>query len=304
MTAAGIQRAIFLVQVAAAAAIAWYLARRHGMVWSWSIATGVAAGFVVHALIIALEFLVAGIKASTPPPLYRIGWFRGIACYLGEVAASIRTFTFAQPWLAGRKMAGQRIAYTKATPVLLLHGFFCNRAIWRPMARKLAAAGHATSAINLEPVYGSIDEYAPLIDHAVRRLQQRTGAQKVVLLCHSMGGLAARAYLRAYGDQSIAKIITIATPHRGTYLARFGHGKNARQMRLGSAWLEDLAAAETPQRRALFVVLLSHHDNIVSPQMNQTIEGAPTHEFSGIGHVAMLYDAQVQNLVVRTIERG
>ncbi|MFM2398636.1 MAG: hypothetical protein RL341_793 [Pseudomonadota bacterium] len=302
MSAAAIQRVIFIVQVLAAVAIAWALHKYKGFGWPSAIAIGIAAGFVVHAAIILLEFVLAGIAASKAPAQHRIGVLGWIGCYALELWASIRTFTFAQPWLANRRMAGQRIAYSASVPVLFLHGYFCNRALWRSMARVLAARGHASSAINLEPVYGSIDDYATSINHAVRRLQSRTGAPKIALVCHSMGGLAARAYLRAHGDGAIAKVITIGTPHQGTFLARFGHGKDAWQMRQLSLWLLELSESETPPRRALFTIMLSHQDNIASPQAVQVLEGAQTIEFSGIGHVAMVYDAGVQAAVIRALQ--
>jgi pimeloyl-ACP methyl ester carboxylesterase len=298
MSNAAIQRIIFVIQALAAGGIAWALHKYLHISWGRAIAIGVAVGFVVHALIIAADFALAAVAASPTPPAHRIGFIGGIACYLGELLASIRTFTFAQPWLVNRKIGGQRSKSRERIPVLFLHGFFCNRALWRPLARRLDKQGHATAAINLEPAFGSIDDYAPLIDHAVRRLKQRTGTEQVALVCHSMGGLAARAYMRTYGEASIAKVITLGTPHQGTYLARFGHGKNAWQMRLSSLWRNELANSEPAKRRALFTIMLTHHDNIVAPQATQTIDGAKVVEFSGMGHVAMVYNRRVQQAVL------
>ncbi|RCH54890.1 hypothetical protein DJ568_10445 [Mucilaginibacter hurinus] len=51
---------------------------------------------------------------------------------------------------------------------------------------------------------------------AIDAIKQKTGATKVVLLGHSMGGLAIREYIRLYSNNDIAKIITIGTPHYGT----------------------------------------------------------------------------------------
>jgi triacylglycerol esterase/lipase EstA (alpha/beta hydrolase family) len=303
MSNAGIQRIIFVIQALAAAGIAWLLHKHVHLSWGRAIAIGVAAGFVVHALIIASGFTLSRIAASNTPVTHRIGLFGGLMCYLGELLASIRTFTFTQPWLVNRKIAGQRSKAKDCVPVLLLHGFMCNRALWRAMVRRLDAAGHATAAINLEPVFGSIDDYAPLIDHAVRRLQQRTGAAQVALVCHSMGGLAARTYLRSYGQTAIAKVVTLGTPHQGTFLAKFGHGKNARQMRQSSAWLSELANSEPLSRRRLFTVMFTHHDNIVAPQAVQTIDGAKMIEFSGMGHVAMVYNRNVQDAVVSELRQ-
>ncbi len=57
---------------------------------------------------------------------------------------------------------------------------------------------------------------------AIRRVLQATGADKVMLLGHSMGGLAIREYLQnpsnwpADGRHHIAKLATIGTPHQGS----------------------------------------------------------------------------------------
>ena len=48
-----------------------------------------------------------------------------------------------------------------------------------------------------------------------------TNAQdKVILIGHNMGGLAAREYLQSSSyDHDVAKLITVGTPHRGSFLA-------------------------------------------------------------------------------------
>ena len=43
--------------------------------------------------------------------------------------------------------------------------------------------------------------------------------EKVILVGHSMGGLACREYIRTWFNNDVAKIVTIGTPHYGSYLA-------------------------------------------------------------------------------------
>ena len=56
-------------------------------------------------------------------------------------------------------------------------------------------------------------------------------------------GILARAQQgnAAAADARLCHVVTIGTPHHGTWLARFGHTPNARQMRPGSNWLVALA---------------------------------------------------------------
>lgn len=53
---------------------------------------------------------------------------------------------------------------------------------------------------------------------AIDAIKSKTSAQKVILVGHSMGGLAAREYLRSYYNNDVAKIVTIGTPHYGSNL--------------------------------------------------------------------------------------
>jgi pimeloyl-ACP methyl ester carboxylesterase len=62
------------------------------------------------------------------------------------------------------------------------------------------------------------------LQFAITRVLNATGADKVILMGHSMGGLAAREYLQttnnwvSIGQHHIAKLITVGTPHSGSNL--------------------------------------------------------------------------------------
>jgi triacylglycerol esterase/lipase EstA (alpha/beta hydrolase family) len=75
-----------------------------------------------------------------------------------------------------------------------------------------------------------------------------TGAARVILAGHSMGGLASRADLRHHGGDRVARLIRPGSPHHGSGIAHLGPGRNARQMELGSPRLMTLGApgAEVP----------------------------------------------------------
>jgi len=60
------------------------------------------------------------------------------------------------------------------------------------------------------------------IRNAIAHVLQKTGRDKVILVCHSMGGLAAREYLQnsynwqSDGNHHVVKLLTIGTPHGGS----------------------------------------------------------------------------------------
>ncbi|MFA7665827.1 MAG: alpha/beta fold hydrolase [Burkholderiaceae bacterium] len=231
-----------------------------------------------------------------PAPRVRFGALRA---WLGESLAAVRCFLLTMPWLGERPVASG--TNPKRLPVLLVHGYFCNQAVWRPLARQLAARGHPVAAVNLEPPLGSIDDYVAQIEQAAAGLLARTGRRQLALVGHSMGGLAIRAWLAEHGSTRAAALITLGSPHQGTWSARFGLGRNARQMEPESPWLRHLAERETPAIRARFTVILTVHDGIVMPPALLQLPGARHHAFAGIGHLQLAQSARVIDFVARRL---
>jgi pimeloyl-ACP methyl ester carboxylesterase len=186
-------------------------------------------------------------------------------------------------------------------PVLLVHGFTCNAAVWAWLAPELRRRGYAVFTLNLEPVYAPLDGYADAVAAAVEGLSAATGGGKVALVGHSMGGLVTRAYLRKYAGGPVAALITLGTPHHGTALAPFGFGRNAHEMRRTSAWLGGLRAFEEGGWPAPVTSVFSYHDNIVAPQASAELAGATNVALGGIGHMTLLFSRRVADAVADAI---
>jgi hypothetical protein len=69
--------------------------------------------------------------------------------------------------------------------------------------------------LSLESNQSSIVKQAWGLKSAIDSIKKVTGAKKVILVGHSMGGLAAREYIQSYSNDDVAKIVTIGTPHQG-----------------------------------------------------------------------------------------
>lgn len=247
---------------------------------------GLAAAALCHPAFMALEFaLMRRVNRHDPAaPATRAQLVRA---WWAEVRVSVRVFCWDQPFRSQAEPDWMASVPTGKRGVVLVHGFLCNRGVWRPWLGRLRAAGHAFEAVNLEPVFGSIDDYAPLIEAAVQRVQAATGMAPV-LLCHSMGGLAARAWLRSYGAQAGAHhVVTFGTPHRGTWMARFSRSGNGRQMAPGGEWLRELESSEPPDQALRFTCWYSSCDNIVFPASTATLAGADNRFIAGVSHVQM-----------------
>ena len=289
--------------------VALFLALREKMPGALALASSLGAVILFRLSLAANNFFLAWRNGSTTPSHCHLGLRDSLRLFAGEFRASMTSSSWTMPFLAFTRRTPSN---PQGLPVLLIHGYGCNSGYWHAMSKVLLNAGITHHAVDMEPVFGGIDEYVPMIHEAAARLCADTGQDKIIILAHSMGGLAARAYLRVHGTARIAKVITLGTPHHGTALASFGIGLNTRQMHwseseqesLSSEWLHTLAKEENPSIYRLFVSIYSHHDNIIAPQTSSHLEGARNIEFHGIGHVALASHPRIQTKVIDEIRHA
>lgn len=274
----------------AAAVLAW---RGHPM-WAGALVLFVLAG---HALALALEFgLAAWVQRGEAAPA--IACWTWCRAWWREVGLAPRVFAWRQPFRWRAWPDDVEPSATGGSAAVFVHGFVCNRGFWLPWLQAMRARGLAYATVNLEPVFGPIEAYVPLIEDAVARAE-RLGEGRPTLVCHSMGGLAARAWLVSGGGQAgrIARIITIGSPHRGTWIGRFSRVANGRQMRENCDWLCELAAQEAAQRGedayAQFLCWYTDTDNIVFPASTACLLGADNRLVSGAAHVELGFHPRV-----------
>ena len=76
------------------------------------------------------------------------------------------------------------------------------------------------------PPLADIDGYAEGIVRRVEKVLAATGAARVIMVGHSMGGLASRADLRRHGSDRVARLIRPGSPHHGSGIAHLGPGRS------------------------------------------------------------------------------
>lgn len=291
---------VALIAIGVVVAAVW-LHRSHGWHPLAALAFALALPLLVDAALLGMQFAFGAWFRSREAAHAGYGWATSLRAWGAEVIASLRTYFWAQIRHGAAPLPSA--ANGARTPVLLVHGYLCNRGIWHPFARWLAARGHPVDSVNLEPVFGTIDDYVPIVAEAVRRLRERTGRDRVAIVAHSMGGVVSRAYLASEGAGSVCAVVTIGSPHAGTWLARLGYGHNVGQMRPGCAWLDALGARETQATGALFTTIWSPHDNIVMPQQAaQRLPGATAVAVPGRGHLQLAYDAEVWRVAAEAVD--
>jgi len=213
-------------------------------------------------------------------------------CTILELLALFVTFLVLQPlerlWMGkdaiGKLPLGQ-------SPVLLVHGYLCNRGLWWWMRKRLRSRNVAVATINLEPPLADLNRLALQLGQRIDALLKETGAAKLVLITHSMGGLVSRAYLQANGAARVDRLLMLAAPTHGTYVARLSFGANARQMRPQSRWLRSLNAQPLPS--VPICNFWSCGDEILLPPDTAHMEGVPEIVFEDLGHMAMVFSSRV-----------
>lgn len=273
--------------------------------WTLLQATGLGLGlfFGLRLLIVLLTFGLMLTDSSPIPEHLRAGAVSGLRLVLEEYAGLILLFTVIQPfetfWLGPDRLArwtGDRL------PLLLVHGYQCNRGFWFWMRPKLESAGWTVATHSMEPVWTEIDDYAEGIDRRIDEVLAATGAPQVILVGHSMGGLACRAYLRRHGRRKVGRLITLGSVHHGTRLAHLGLGPNARQMQIGNPWLVALGTTNAVHLPPGSVSIFSYHDNYVFPQeTGSMLEGAANIAIAGVSHIGMAFSPVVLDALAEAL---
>jgi triacylglycerol esterase/lipase EstA (alpha/beta hydrolase family) len=284
-----------------AVSLLWLLTRAADGQW---VAAAIGALLLVNLqpIVLAFEFFVLLPWHNRRDALPRPGFGQLVRAWWRESVTAHNVFGWQQPFRSQRHADHLDDAQGRRA-IVLVHGFMCNRGVWNRWMPALRAQSVPHVAVTLEPPMGGIDGYVEAIDEAIERAARATGLAPL-LVGHSMGGIALRAWWRAHASTAADRVhgvVTIASPHAGTVTAALARADNARQMRRDSAWLRELAAAEGDGRRRRFTCFYSHCDNIVLPASSALLPGADNRHVEGQPHVALIHAPQVWDDVLRRV---
>lgn len=273
--------------------LACYLAIAHlwfGASWPMAILAALGGLLGLRVGLLAITWAFASAYGDGPP----ISFARWLRMVVAEYFAFLALFVVLVPfeWL----WMGKDRLRPCGRPLLLVHGYGCSRGAWAWMRRRLEAAGYVVATVSLSPPTTSIDRLIPALARRVEEVCAVTGAEKLTLVAHSMGGLVCRGYLARFGAGKVDRLITVATPNFGTELARVGIGQSARQMELESPWLMAQAKEAPPVPTTS---IRNAHDNFVLPSSKQRLPGAADVGLSEIGHLTLLFSEKLASTVIQ-----
>lgn len=197
---------------------------------------------------------------------------------------------------------------TDPAPVVLAHGFLdtWRTPWWETLTDHFVDAGWSrehiyqvtTGAIPGTTV-GSPRDYAEDVQAVLERAHDRHG-QPVSLLGHSMGGLNARWCVeRGDGAALVRDLVTVGTPHQGTYLAYLGlPTAGGRSMVPSSSFIRDLnVGGLEPSIR--YTAVGSRRDRLIVPRRSALLPQDIIHEdteniaLESASHMQLLHDPGV-----------
>ncbi|MGB0651813.1 MAG: esterase/lipase family protein [Thermoplasmatota archaeon] len=197
-----------------------------------------------------------------------------------------------------------------SNPVLLVHGILGNRHLyWNIVRRRLIRDGFRVHEVTLP--YGMLGDMRLAARHLRDKVEAcliGDEASHMDLVCHSAGGLVARYYLKYLGgDRVVDHMVTLGTPHLGTY---FSHlftlpaMSIARQTRPGSHFLHEINGPGAVSGRVRYTNFWTPLDGIVIPHHNAVLPGAHNIKVPFATHWSLLWSRAIYEQVREALLEG
>ncbi|MFK7849475.1 MAG: esterase/lipase family protein [Akkermansiaceae bacterium] len=178
--------------------------------------------------------------------------------------------------------------------VVMVHGIFEDGKAFDSLKKRLENHGVECYIPRLKPPSG-----APGLDKVAEELKkdidQKFGKEDpIAIVAFSMGGLVSRYYLQNLGGaERCEKFITVSTPHHGTKVAKTLTTRGAKQMRIGSDFLQELKETEGTLGDMPVVSYRTPLDLIILPTTSSVWDRAENHSFNIALHPLMLHSNSV-----------
>ncbi|GAA2991178.1 triacylglycerol lipase [Streptomyces drozdowiczii] len=191
------------------------------------------------------------------------------------------------------------------TPVVFVHGYTGSASNWVTAMSVFRLNGWSGSHLFAY----EYDSYGDNITNAqglaafVDDVKARTGASKVAIVNHSMGGLVSQYYLKVLGgNTSVSHLASIAGANHGTTAA----GAclvytTCRQMYPGSSFISQVTSGDETPGDTKYATWYSACDGVILPYTSTRLSGATNNNVVCQNHIGYLADTVVLGQVARFI---
>lgn len=181
-----------------------------------------------------------------------------------------------------------------STPIFFIPGFLMTKSSMYFLFLSLRNRGFENIFIlNSFPFLGKIEEVSENIARNIKEICEIIGTKEVILVGHSVGGLAAKyiALKEQDFDLKVRSCITLGTPHIGTRLAYLiPFGQSMKQMRYESDFVNQIS-----DKSDNVVSLVGEYDEFIFPTRDKDIF------IRNSGHFSVLFSSEVVDMIIRNI---
>ena len=200
--------------------------------------------------------------------------------------------------------ASNAVAEPERHPILFVHGWNSSGSVWSTMISNFKKDGW-TDAQLVNWSYNTSQSNATTAEQIrvkVDSILLATGATKVDVITHSMGGLSSRYYSKNLGgDAKIDAWVSLGGPNHGTTTAYGCFQTSCVEMRPGSTFLTNLNATDETPGAPRYATWWSACDTVIEPDNSTLLEGATNTQTACLSHSDLYKDAttygQVRNWV-------
>jgi triacylglycerol lipase len=181
----------------------------------------------------------------------------------------------------------------RRNPVVLIHGIDDTCAIFERMTPALENLGWSLHGIDLVPNNGDIG--LEQLAQQIAAYVEKTFApeQAIDLVGYSMGGIISRYYVQRLGGlQRVQRLVTLASPHNGTWSALLRPNLGASQMRINSDFLSDLNRDAWQLEQLNFTSIWTPFDSMILPANSSEMPVGKNRQVWVGGHSWMVSDAK------------
>ncbi|GAA0351998.1 triacylglycerol lipase [Actinoallomurus spadix] len=187
------------------------------------------------------------------------------------------------------------------TPVVFVHGYTGSASNWVTAEAVFQAAGYSSNelyAFNYDS-YGDNRTNAASLASYVQQVRQRTGAAKVDIVNHSMGGLVSLWYVKQLGGgQYVRHLASLAGANHGTTAALACEiYVTCQQMTPGSSFITTLSSGDETPGDTKYATWYSPCDGIINPYTSTMLSGATNNYVACENHLTYLTDTVVLSAV-------
>ncbi|MEU5110896.1 alpha/beta fold hydrolase [Streptomyces longwoodensis] len=192
-----------------------------------------------------------------------------------------------------------------STPVVFVHGYTGNASNWVTAMSVFRASGWSSSNLFAYEYnsYGNNVTNAQGLAAFVNNVKARTGASKVAIVNHSMGGLVSQYYLKVLGgNTSVSHLASIAGANHGTtYAGACLIYTTCQQMYPGSSFIAQITAGDETPGDTRYATWYSACDGIILPYTSTRLDGAVNNNVPCQTHIGYLTDTVVLGAIARFV---